>query len=41
MYKLLDCDVVLSLPMRGMVNSSNASNATAIALYEVLRQRLN
>lgn len=35
------CDVVLSLPMRGKVNSLNASNATAIALYEVLRQRLN
>ena len=35
------CDDVITLPMRGKVNSLNASNATAIALYEALRQRLN
>lgn len=35
------CDDIITLPMRGKVNSLNASNATAIALYEALRQRLN
>lgn len=33
------CDKVLSLTMRGRVNSLNASNASAIAIYEALRQR--
>ncbi|MGN1227528.1 MAG: 23S rRNA (guanosine(2251)-2'-O)-methyltransferase RlmB [Christensenellales bacterium] len=33
-------DEVLTLPMRGKVNSLNASNACAIALFEALRQRL-
>ena len=32
-------DEILSLDMFGNVNSLNASNATAIALYEALRQR--
>ncbi len=32
-------DVVLSLDMFGKVNSLNASNAGAIAMYEVVRQR--
>ena len=35
------CDDIITLPMCGKVNSLNASNATAIALYEALRQRLN
>lgn len=35
------CDGVLSLPMRGHVNSLNASVAGAILMYEVARQRLN
>jgi 23S rRNA (guanosine2251-2'-O)-methyltransferase len=33
------CDEVVRLPMRGRINSLNASVATGIALYEVLRQR--
>lgn len=33
------CDVVASIPMRGRVNSLNASVAAAIVLYEVVRQR--
>ena len=32
-------DEVLSLDMFGQVNSLNASNAGAIAIYEVVRQR--
>jgi 23S rRNA (guanosine2251-2'-O)-methyltransferase len=34
------CDEVVRLPMRGTINSLNASVATGIMLYEVLRQRL-
>lgn len=33
------CDVLVRLPMRGMVNSLNVSVATAVLAYEVLRQR--
>lgn len=33
------CDVVLSLPMNGHVNSLNASVACGIMMYEVARQR--
>ena len=33
------CDFVLSLPMRGKLNSLNASAAAAVTMYEVLRQR--
>jgi len=32
-------DEILSLDMFGQVNSLNASNASAIAVYEVVRQR--
>lgn len=35
------CDGLLSLPMRGKVNSLNASVAAGIFLYEAVRQRLN
>ncbi len=33
------CDDVFTIPMFGKVNSLNASNATAISLYEAVRQR--
>jgi 23S rRNA (guanosine2251-2'-O)-methyltransferase len=33
------CDEVVKLPMRGTINSLNASVTTGIILYEVLRQR--
>ncbi len=33
------CDFCVSIPMRGNVNSLNASNAAAVLMYEVLRQR--
>lgn len=32
------CDLILSLPMRGRVESLNASTAGAIALYEIVRR---
>ncbi len=34
------CDFIVSLPMRGRLNSLNASAAAAITMYEVLRQRM-
>ena len=34
------CDAMLSLPMRGKVNSLNASVAAGIFMYEAVRQRL-
>jgi len=34
------CDFVVSIPMKGKVNSLNASNAAAIIMYEVVKQRL-
>ena len=33
------CDFIVSLPMKGQVNSLNASAAAAIVMYEILRQR--
>ena len=33
------CDEVVRLPMRGTINSLNASVTTGIILFEVLRQR--
>ena len=33
------CDHIVSLPMRGQVNSLNASVAAGVLLYEVVRQR--
>ncbi len=34
------CDYVVSIPMRGRVNSLNASNAAAVMLFEALRRRM-
>lgn len=34
-----NCDFLVSIPMRGKVNSLNASAAAAVLMYEVLRQR--
>ena len=33
------CDGIVTLPLHGSVNSLNASVATAIVIYEILRQR--
>ena len=33
------CDFIVSIPMSGNINSLNASNAAAIFMYEVVRQR--
>jgi 23S rRNA (guanosine2251-2'-O)-methyltransferase len=35
------CDFVVSIPMKGAISSLNASNAAAILMYEVVRQRAN
>jgi len=35
------CDVILSLPMCGKINSLNASVAAGILMYEFTRQRMN
>ena len=34
-----ECDFLISIPMKGKVNSLNASVAGSIILYEVIRQR--
>lgn len=34
------CDFIVSIPMKGRVNSLNASAAAAVLLYEAVRQRL-
>ena len=35
------CDFMVSIPMKGHINSLNASNACAILLYEAVRQRIH
>ena len=35
-----NCDVTVHIPMKGQINSLNASNAASILLYEAVRQRL-
>ena len=35
-----NCDVTVSLPMKGKVNSLNASVAAGIIMYEIVKQRL-
>ena len=34
-----NCDALISIPMRGQINSLNVSVATGVVLFEVLRQR--
>jgi len=36
-----NCDVTVHIPMKGHINSLNASNAASILLYEAVRQRLS
>ena len=36
-----NCDFLVSIPMKGHINSLNASAAAAILLYEAVRQRQN
>ncbi len=35
------CDFIVSIPMKGRINSLNASNAAAVMLFEALRRRIN
>lgn len=35
------CDFLLSIPLKGQINSLNASVSAALVMYEVLRQRQN
>ena len=33
------CDVLIALPLRGMVESLNASAAAAVLMYEIVQRR--
>jgi 23S rRNA (guanosine2251-2'-O)-methyltransferase len=35
------CDLIVRLPMQGKVNSLNASVATGIIIFEIMRQRMS
>lgn len=34
------CDFIVSIPLRGRIDSLNASNAAAVVMFEALRQRI-
>ena len=34
-----NCDILINIPMKGKINSLNASVSTGIILYEALKQR--
>ena len=34
-----NCDVLVSIPMKGQINSLNASVSAGIVMYEVMNQR--
>ena len=36
-----NCDVLVKIPMKGKITSLNASVSAGIAMYEVVKQRLN
>lgn len=36
-----DCDILVSLPMKGRINSLNVSVATGIIIFEIIRQRMS
>ncbi len=36
-----DCDILVSIPMKGRINSLNASVATGIIIFEIIRQRMS
>lgn len=36
-----NCDIIISLPLCGKINSLNASVAAGVLMYEIARQRLN
>ena len=36
-----NCDILVTIPMKGKINSLNASASSAIVMYEVVKQRLN
>lgn len=33
------CDILVKIPMKGNINSLNASNASSIIIYEIMKQR--